>query len=57
MNLILVYHADGALKIAPACPKFKLTKAECLALLGRVEVRIERMFAFFIPLWHTTKAS
>lgn len=35
----IVYHADGALKIAPACLKFKLLKAESLALLGRTEVR------------------
>lgn len=42
MNIlhISVYHADGALKIAPACSKFRLLKAECLALLGRVEVGI-----------------
>lgn len=33
-----VFHADGALKIATACSSFKLLKAECLALLGRVEV-------------------
>lgn len=34
-----VYHADSALKVAPACLKFKLLKAESLALLGRTEVR------------------
>lgn len=33
-----VYHADSALKIAPAGLKFKLLKAECLALLGRITV-------------------
>lgn len=32
-----VYHADSALKVAPASMRFKLLKAECLALLGRVE--------------------
>lgn len=32
-----VFHADGALKIAPACMKFKLLKAESLALLGRTD--------------------
>lgn len=32
-----VYHADSALKLAPASMRFKLLKAECLALLGRVE--------------------
>lgn len=37
-SLFVVFHADGALKLAPACSKFKLLKAECLALLGRVEV-------------------
>lgn len=44
--MILVYHADGALKIAPACSKFKLVKAECLALLGRVEVRNGKILFF-----------
>lgn len=33
-----VFHADGALKIAPACMRFKLLKAESLALLGRTDV-------------------
>lgn len=33
-----IYHADNALKLAPAGLKFKLLKAECLALLGRIEV-------------------
>jgi len=32
-----MFHADSALKIAPDCMKFKLLKAECLALLGRTE--------------------
>lgn len=32
-----VYHVDGCLKIAPACMRLKLLKAECLAFLGRVE--------------------
>lgn len=32
-----VYHVDSALKLAPACLKFKLLKAECLVLLGRIE--------------------
>jgi len=32
-----VFHADSALKIAPDCLKFKLLKAESLALLGRTE--------------------
>lgn len=31
-----VYHMDGALKISPACRKYQLLKAECLALLGRL---------------------
>lgn len=30
-----VYHMDSGLKIAPACRKYQLLKAECLALLGR----------------------
>lgn len=33
-----LYHADGCLKYAPACLKYKLLKAECLVLLGRIEV-------------------
>lgn len=37
--LSTVYHADSALKVAPACLKFKLLKAESLALLGRTEVK------------------
>lgn len=47
--IIPVYHADGALKIASACLKFKLLKAECLALLGRVEVGSNtlKIFTFF----------
>jgi len=32
-----VYHVDSALKIAPACLRYKLLKAESLALLGRTE--------------------
>ncbi|XP_055713656.1 dnaJ homolog subfamily C member 7 [Phlebotomus papatasi] len=32
-----VFQMDSALKIAPACQRYKLLKAECLALLGRVE--------------------
>lgn len=32
-----VYHADSALKLAPASMRVKLLKAEYLALLGRVE--------------------
>lgn len=32
-----VYHVDSALKIAIACQRFKLLKAECLAMLGRFE--------------------
>lgn len=32
-----VYHLDSALKISPACIKFKLLKAECLVLLGRID--------------------
>lgn len=34
-----LYHADGCLKYAPASLKYKLLKAECLVLLGRIEVR------------------
>lgn len=33
-----VYHTDSALKIAPASIKYKLLKAECLAMLGRIDV-------------------
>lgn len=32
-----LYHTDNALKIAPACRKYQLLKAECLALLGRIQ--------------------
>lgn len=32
-----LYHADGCLKYAPASLKYKLLKAECLVLLGRIE--------------------
>lgn len=33
-----INHADIALQIAPACLKFKVLKAECLALLGHNNV-------------------
>lgn len=42
-----VYHADSALKIAPAGLKFKLLKAECLALLGRITVSRNNVFFMF----------
>lgn len=32
-----LFHIDSALKIASACQRFKLLKAECLALLGRLD--------------------
>lgn len=32
-----LFHIDSALKIAQACQRLKLLKAECLALLGRME--------------------
>lgn len=32
-----LFHIDSALKIAQACQRYKLLKAECLALLGRME--------------------
>jgi DnaJ homolog subfamily C member 7 len=32
-----LFHIDSALKIAQACQRLKLLKAECLALLGRHE--------------------
>lgn len=32
-----LYHTDTALKVAPACRKYQLLKAECLALLGRIQ--------------------
>lgn len=32
-----VYHIDSALKIATNCLRYKLLKAECLAMLGRTE--------------------
>jgi DnaJ family protein C protein 7 len=32
-----LFHVDSALKIAQACQRYKLLKAECLALLGRME--------------------
>ena len=35
-----VYHTDNAMKIAPASLKQKLLKAECLALLGRLDVSV-----------------
>lgn len=38
-----VYHAERALKVAPACLKFKLLKAESLALLGRTEVKRKKI--------------
>ena len=31
----VVYCMDRALALAPACHRFKILKAECLALLGR----------------------
>lgn len=33
-----LYHADGCLKYAPVSLKYKLLKAECLVLLGRITV-------------------
>lgn len=33
----VVFFLDSALKISPACNKYKLLKAECLAFLGRVD--------------------
>lgn len=33
--LQVVYCMDRALALAPACHRFKILKAECLALLGR----------------------
>ncbi|KAJ6647822.1 DnaJ like subfamily C member 7 [Pseudolycoriella hygida] len=32
-----LYHADSCLRFAPSCLKYKLLKAECLVLLGRIE--------------------
>ncbi|XP_059616726.1 dnaJ homolog subfamily C member 7-like [Phlebotomus argentipes] len=32
-----IFQLDNALKIAPACQRYKLLKAECLALLGNVD--------------------
>jgi DnaJ homolog subfamily C member 7 len=32
-----LYHMDSALKIAPACIRYKVLKAECLAMLGRYD--------------------
>lgn len=32
-----LFHIDSALKIAQACQRYKLLKAECLTLLGRTE--------------------
>jgi len=32
-----LYHSDGCLKYAPTSLKYKLLKAECLVLLGRIE--------------------
>lgn len=32
-----LFHIDSALKIAQACQRYKLLKAECLALLGRMD--------------------
>lgn len=32
-----LYNIESALKVAQACQRFKLLKAECLALLGRME--------------------
>lgn len=34
----VIYHMDNVLKVATACSKYKLLKAECLAFLGRVDV-------------------
>lgn len=34
-SLKVVFCMDRALESAPACHKFKILKAECLALLGR----------------------
>lgn len=33
----VVYHMDNAIKIARNCQRFKLLRAECLALLGRID--------------------
>ncbi|KAG5676507.1 hypothetical protein PVAND_006338 [Polypedilum vanderplanki] len=32
-----LFHIDSALKIAQACQRYKLLKAECLAMLGRMD--------------------
>jgi DnaJ family protein C protein 7 len=32
-----LFHIDSALKIAQVCQRYKLLKAECLAMLGRME--------------------
>ncbi|XP_055849006.1 dnaJ homolog subfamily C member 7 isoform X3 [Episyrphus balteatus] len=37
----VVYYLDNALKIAPACLKYKLMKAECLAFLGRTDEAVD----------------
>lgn len=35
VDLQVVFCMDRALEYAPSCHKFKILKAECLALLGR----------------------
>lgn len=39
---------NRALEIAPDCKKFKMAKAECLALLGRMEVRFGKFLVSFL---------
>lgn len=39
-----VFQIDNALKIAPASARLKLQKAECLAQLGRIEVKLNICF-------------
>lgn len=36
-NLEVLFFLDSALKIVPACIKYKLLKAECLAFLGQLD--------------------
>lgn len=37
----VVYYLDNALKIAPACIRYRVMKAECLAFLGRCDEAVD----------------
>lgn len=43
----LVQHVNDALKILPYCMKIQLLKVECLAFLGRYQVKFREFFVLF----------